>query len=64
MAIAALRRIARKRAGFTHREEDPTGPPPETCDCPKCIAKDMLEQIYDITVHGPQEVDEEETWRR
>lgn len=40
MAIAALKRIRRKQAGFVHGFD-----PRNTCDCPQCIAKAALEQI-------------------
>jgi len=49
-ALWALKRIARKQAGFIHRDKHRwlAGVglvPSETCDCPQCIAKDALERI-------------------
>ena len=43
MALAALKRISRKVAGFTH-----TTDPYNECNCPKCIARDTLEQMYEL----------------
>jgi hypothetical protein len=51
MALAGLMRIAHKRAGFTHTEPEfitEEGFPYNPCDCPQCIAKDILEQIRDL----------------
>jgi len=45
-ALWALKRIARKQAGFLHQAPcDTCEYVPETCDCPQCIAKDALERI-------------------
>lgn len=39
-AIAALKRIERKRAGFLHMANLK-----DNCDCPMCIAKHALEDM-------------------
>ena len=38
-ALWALNRIVRKQGGFLHSGGG------ETCDCPRCIARDALERI-------------------
>jgi hypothetical protein len=55
MALAALKRIVRKRAGFDHKQKwrwvEGSGlVPEETCDCPQCIARYALEQIAELEV--------------
>ena len=42
-ALAALKRIRRKKAGFVHAND-----PRNTCNCPQCIAKDALDTIDDL----------------
>ena len=39
-AVAALKRIVRKQAGFVHTKD-----PHNDCDCPQCIAKSALDDI-------------------